>query len=184
MLNALIKAKNDVANIRDIVCTEQLGGKQFHLSPSPVHPSVAKKTLQQYGGDTTPGSEGKGGYTPDCFGCGGPHPWSKLVNGKYVVTCLHANEPGIKEKTELNIQKFQSRRRKNARTNKKRHNLNTVNGEDIPKKRREVLLSQQRAQLSTPYTSSVSTILGTPSNGSVICRSHITLLQDVIVLST
>jgi hypothetical protein len=47
MLNALIKAENDVTNIRDIVCTKQLGGKQFHFSPSPANPSVAKKTLKQ-----------------------------------------------------------------------------------------------------------------------------------------
>ena len=103
MLNALIKDKNDVKNIRDIVCTEQLGGEQFHFSPSPANPSVAEKTLQQYSGNMTPGSEGKGGYTPECFGCGEPHPWSKLVNGKYIVICPHANEPGIKEKAELNI---------------------------------------------------------------------------------
>ncbi len=45
MLNALIKAENDVTNIRDIVRTEQLGGEQFHFSPSPAHPSVAEKTL-------------------------------------------------------------------------------------------------------------------------------------------
>ena len=34
MLNALIKAENDVTNIRDIVRTEQMGGEQFHLSPA------------------------------------------------------------------------------------------------------------------------------------------------------
>ena len=184
MLNALIKAENDVTNIRDIVRTEQMGGEQFLLSPSPASPSVAEKTLQRYSGDTTPGSgAGKGDYTPDCFGCGGPHPWSKQVDGKYVVICPRAGEPGIKEKAELNIQKFQSRKRKNARTNKKRRNLNTVNWEDIPEKRCEVLISQ-RAKLSTPDTSSVSTISGGTSGGGIIRRSHITLLQDVVVLST
>jgi len=161
-----------------------LGGEQFHFSPSPANPSVAEKTLQQFSGDTTPGSEGKGGYTPECFGCGGPHPWSKLVNGKYVVICPHATEPGIKEKAELNIQKFQNQKKKNACTNKKRRNLNTVNWEDIPKKRREVLLGQQCAHFGMPDMSSVSTISGATPNGSVIRRSNITLLQDVVVLST
>ncbi len=89
----------------------------------------------------------------------------QLVNGKYVVICPHATEPGIKEKAELNIQKFQNRKKKHARTNKKRRNLNTVNWEDIPEKRREVLLGQQRAQLGTPDTSSVSTISGATPNG-------------------
>ncbi len=106
------------------------------------------------------------------------------VNGKYIVICPHANEPGIKEKAELNIQKFQSQKKKNAHTNKKRRNLNTVNWEDIPEKRRAVLLSQQRTQLSTPDTSSVSTISGTTPNGQVIRRSNMTLHQDVVVLST
>ncbi len=32
MLNALIKAENDLNHIRDIVCIEQRGGEQFHLS--------------------------------------------------------------------------------------------------------------------------------------------------------
>ncbi len=47
-----------------------------------------------------------------------------------------------------------------------------------------MLLSQQRTQLGTPDTSSVSTISGGTPNGSVIRRSNITLLQDVVVLST
>ena len=59
-----------------------------------------------------------------------------------------------------------------------------MNWEDIPEKRREVLLGQQRAQLGTPDTSSVSTISGATPNGSVIRHSNITLLQDVVVLST
>jgi hypothetical protein len=59
-----------------------------------------------------------------------------------------------------------------------------MNWEDIPEKRREVLLGQQRAQLNTPDTSSVSTISGATPNGSVIRCSNITLLQDVVVLST
>jgi len=108
----------------------------------------------------------------------------QLVNGKYVVICPHANEPGIKEKAELNIQKFQNQKKKNACTNKKRRNLNTVNWEDIPKKRREVLLGQQCAHFGMPDMSSVSTISGATPNGSVIRRSNITLLQDVVVLST
>jgi hypothetical protein len=101
MLNALIKAENDLSNIRDIVCVEQRGGKQFHLSQGQAHASVAKKTIQQYGGgeaSTRPTYEPR---SPDCFGCGGPHPWSKLTNGKYVVICPCANKPGVREKAEL-----------------------------------------------------------------------------------
>jgi hypothetical protein len=117
MLNAVIKAENDLNNIRDIVQVEQHGGEQFHLSQGQANASVAEKMIRQYGGgDTTRSySKPKG---PDCFGCGGPHPWSRLTDGKYVVTCPNANEPGVREKAELNIQKYQARKKKNARNNK------------------------------------------------------------------
>ncbi len=46
MLTALIKAKNDLTNIRNIVHVEQRGREQFHTSKiCPTMPSVAKKTL-------------------------------------------------------------------------------------------------------------------------------------------
>ena len=93
--------------------------------------------LQWYGDDATWLGDPAGKL--ECFGCGGPHPWSKLTNGKYIVVCPNAHEPSIKERVELNIQKYQTRTRKHTRNNKKRRNLNTVNWEDIPKKCREVL---------------------------------------------
>jgi hypothetical protein len=45
MLNALIKAENDLNHIRDIVRVKQRGGEQFHLSPGQVHASQAEKTI-------------------------------------------------------------------------------------------------------------------------------------------
>jgi hypothetical protein len=120
MLNALIKVENDLSNIRDIVRVEQRGGKQFHLSQGQAHARVAEKTIQRYGGgeaSTQPTYEPQG---PDCFGCGGPHQWSKLTNGKYVVICPRANKPGVREKAELNIQKYQAWKKRNVRNNKKR----------------------------------------------------------------
>jgi hypothetical protein len=45
MLNALLKAENDLTNIRDIVRVEQRGGKQ--CTTFQAMPSVAKKTLWQ-----------------------------------------------------------------------------------------------------------------------------------------
>ena len=161
---------------------EQLGGKQFHAQ---AHPSVAEKTLQQYSSDTTLGDDRKHGGPPECFGCGKPHPWSKLVDGKYVVICPNAHMPGVKEKVELNIQKFQSRKKKNGHNNKKRRNLNTLNWEDIPEKRREVIINQQRALISVSESPSVaSSFTGSTPGASIIRRSNVTLLQDVVVLST
>ncbi len=161
---------------------EQQGGKQFHLSQGQANASVAEKTLQQYSDNAT----GVGGPAskPKCFGCGHPHPWLKLIDGKYIVVCPNAHEPGIKEKVELNIQKYQTRTRKHTRNNKKRRNLNTVNWEDIPKKCREVLAAQQRVLLSvTAPLLSVALALRGGMGASVICRGHITFHQDVIILS-
>ena len=42
MLNALIKAENDLNHIRVIVRVEQHGGEQFHLSQGQGHASVAE----------------------------------------------------------------------------------------------------------------------------------------------
>ena len=98
MLNALIKAENDMNHIRDIVRVEQRGGKQFHLSPGQANASQAEKTIQRYGGGDNPGKRSPSvTYIPECFGCGGPHPYSKLVDGKYVVICPRADEPGVRE---------------------------------------------------------------------------------------
>ncbi len=173
MLNALIKAANNLTNIHDIVWVEQCRGEQFHLSQGHAHASVAEKTLQRYGYDATRVSfESKGTASkPKCFGCGGPHPWSKLTNSKYTVICPNTNEPGVREKAELNIQKYQARRKKNLRNSKKRHNLNTVSWEDIPEKQHEVLATQQHALLSMgsqSIASSASSTLTGSSKPSVI----------------
>jgi hypothetical protein len=53
MLNALIKAENDLTNIRDIIRVEQHGGEQFHLSQGQANASMAEKTFQQYGNNAT-----------------------------------------------------------------------------------------------------------------------------------
>jgi hypothetical protein len=190
MLNALIKAENDLNNIRDIVWVEQRGGKQFHISQGQANASVAETTIQRYGGEESTCSAYEAKRQPgkpECFGCGGPHPWSKMTDNKYVVICPHANEPGIWEKAELNIQKYQAQKKKNARNNQKRCNLNTVNWEDIPEKRREILAAQHHASLGKVIPSSASSASSTLTGGSspsIIRRGTVTLHQDVVVLST
>ncbi len=187
MLNALIKAENDLNHIRDIVWVEQRGGEQFHLSQGQANASMAERTIQRYSGGKASKCSSSGTYVPDCFGCGGPHPYSKLVDGKYVVVCLRADEPGVCEKAELNIQRHQARKRRNARNNKKHKNLNTVNWEDIPELRREVLAAQHHASLNkvvpSSASSAASTLTGTSSPG-LIRRGNVTLHQDVVILST
>jgi hypothetical protein len=189
MLNALIKADNDLTNIHDIDRVEQRRGKQFHLSQGHSNASMAETTLQQYCDDATQVSfESKGtAGKPKCFGCDGPHPWLKLTHSKYTVVCPNADEPGIREKAELNIRKYQARKKTNLRNNKKCRNLNTVNWEDIPEKQREVLAAQHRTLIIMSNPSIASSASSTLTGGlgpSIICRSNITLHQDVVILST
>jgi hypothetical protein len=110
-----------------------------------------------------------------------------LTDSKYTVICPNANEPGVWEEAELNIQKYQARKKKNVRNNKKCRNLNTVNWEDIPEKQHAVLAAQQCALLSVgsrSIASSASSTLMGSSSPSIICRSNITLHQDIVILST
>jgi len=51
MLNALIKAENDLNNIREIVRVEQGGGEQFHASQGQTHASVAERIIKVHGID-------------------------------------------------------------------------------------------------------------------------------------
>ncbi len=128
MLNALIKAEINLMNICDIVHVEQPAGEQFYTVQCPALPSIAKKTLQQYAHDTMKISqESRGSSRNKSFSCGEPHPWSKMVNGKYVVVFPNAIKPGVHKKAKLNISKYQACQKKNAQNNKKRRNLNTVN---------------------------------------------------------
>ncbi len=139
---------------------------------------MAEKTIQCYGGDEAGKRPSSSTFVPDCFGCGGPHPWSRLVDGKYIVICPRATEPGIKEKAESNIQKMQARRKRNAKNNKKRKNVNTVNWEDIPESRRAVLATQAQEFVAKAVpsgaASTVSTITAASSPG-LIRRSNVTL---------
>ncbi len=101
--------------------------------------------------------------------------------------CPRANEPGVWEKAELNIQKYQARKKRNVSNNKKRRNLNTVNWENIPEKRREILAAQHHASLNKvapgSVSSAASTLTGASSPG-IIRHGSVTLHQDVVILST
>jgi hypothetical protein len=104
------------------------------------------------------------------------------------VVCPRADKPGVREKVELNIQKYQSRKKRNARNNKKCKNLNTVNWEDIPESRRDVLAAQHHASLNKVVpgsaSSAASTLTGALGPPGLICRGNLTLHQDVVILST
>jgi hypothetical protein len=87
----------------------------------------------------------------------------------------------------MNIQRMQARKKRNARNNKKRKNLNTVNWEDIPASRRAVLSIQHQESLAKAVpsgASSTASSITAASSPGLIRRSNITLHQDVVVMST
>jgi len=153
MLSALIKTENSVSNILDVI-TDARGGEQFLFNPTPgglapAFPSVAETTLNRYskGDDSTKGSDTTGGSFIErkCFGCGQPHPWSRKEKGQFVIVCPNANKAGIREHAAAQIKDFQARRGRSHSKVTKCKNLNTINWDDIPSERREVLLQHHRA---------------------------------------
>ena len=197
MLQALIKTEDNVSNILDIVGVDRRGGEQFFSpvttpkssqSPS-AFPSVAENTINKYGGnDDAAGTKRPAPeFKLECFGCGSPdHVWSKGYKGNFQVICPRANEPGVQERAKLKILEFQVRKKKKMREFRKRKNVNTLNWNDIPPDRQEVLLQQQRtSQSATSVTvSSVSSSLTSPVPlRGTVTRSGVTLHQDVVVLA-
>jgi hypothetical protein len=195
MLGALIKTENSVSNILDVI-GEARGGEQFLIpgGSAPAFPSVAEQMLNRYskGGDaSTKGSDTTGGSFIErkYFGCGQPHPWSKKENGRFVIVCPNQNKAGIREHAAAQIKEFQSRWGRKHSKASKRKNLNTVNWDDIPSERREVLLQQHRAGsiVTTDGGSVGSSITGattSPTRATGNRKGSLTLHQDVVVLSS
>jgi hypothetical protein len=130
MLKALIRAEADVINILEIASADKCGGEQFHVKPSAVlaYLSVAEQTINSYtpGGGNVSKSVEKDGEDMLCFGCGHPHPWSKKVNGKWVVICPNKDQPGIRDRAKLNILQYQTRQRRKTWENRNRKNIHTL----------------------------------------------------------
>jgi hypothetical protein len=124
MLKALIRAEADVSNILEVVGADKRAGEQFHATPTVVSslPSVAERTIKSYTpgicGGTTPGDKADANLS--CFGCGGPHHWSKKMHGKWVILCPHKDQPGVMDRAKLAIAQFQSRRKRKTRESQKR----------------------------------------------------------------
>jgi hypothetical protein len=87
ILQAALCAETEVNNIRRTIASELYGGggQAFLVQ---VNASQCKKTMTCYGGGDkgTKKSNSTSGRLPlCCYGCGGPHPWSVLENGIYVI---------------------------------------------------------------------------------------------------
>ncbi len=79
----------------------------------------------------------------ECFGCGNPHLWSKSIRGTYKILCPNANQPSVANRAKLSICDFQARKKHHLKGFRKCKSMNTINCEDIPPQRREVILQQQ-----------------------------------------
>ena len=103
-----------------------------------------------------------------------------------MVICPNANKPGICEHAAAQIKDLQEQKGCKHAKGSKRKNVDTPNWEDIPTKRRAVLLQQHHtgSVVTTDGSSIASLITGAMTMWSPDkCVSHITHHQDAIVLA-
>jgi hypothetical protein len=118
MLQAAQQAKDDLHTVQR-VAQEVVGMSQaFHASATgglqtaaSAFPSQAKKTLTCYSLDrnlpaVSHSPCGGGTQCPwSCFGCGGPHPYSKFcANEGHVIICPNRDNPGVRKNADRNIE--------------------------------------------------------------------------------
>jgi hypothetical protein len=193
MLQAAIRAETEYTNIRTIA-SEALGAGQAFSAQ--VNASQAEKTISNYkGGDD---GSNKSGSTASrgplrCYGCGGPHPWSSLDNGIYVIKCPNAGNPGIQENAKKTIERIRNKRKKKQQDYQKRKNLATTNYSDFDdtskeRIRQQVLQSVSTASEAASVSSSITGMTGgTPSASAGAGRGRgkpIIFMYDAQVLQT
>jgi hypothetical protein len=178
-----------VTNILEIVHPNQRSGEQFYQAPpgtAQAFPSLAEQTINSYsnGDEATKSAAGSPGL--ECFGCGGPHPWSKREHGKWAVIYPNATKPGIQECATLQISQFQTRKKKQAREYKKKKIIKTLYWEDLPAKSQERILLQQQlvslvvTQDNQNVSSSITGATGINCLGTKY--GSVTLHQDVVII--
>ena len=98
MLVAAKRAKDDCKSVQQAT-REAVGLLQSFVSRSRgdtggalAFPSQAGTTLTKY--SSTGGSCGEK-LPINCFGCGGPHPWSEYIGGKHVVKFSNRSNPVV-----------------------------------------------------------------------------------------
>ncbi len=109
MLQALVKTEAVVTNILEVVRCDQQGSEQFFQDLAHTFKSLAEQTIDKYAGSKgTKPSNGKRptGGKLKCFGCNGPHPWSRKNNGQWMVVCPNGLRPGVAQKAQPEINKF------------------------------------------------------------------------------
>ena len=121
----------------------------YPAAAAQAFPSQAEQTLNRYQSDgesvdsrSTATNRSKG--TPECFGCGEPHPWMrKLSNGEHKIVCPNKDRPGVRERAEREYKAFIDRlsKKRKAKNDKKRKSSDfaKMSSSDRDKMRRQVL---------------------------------------------
>ncbi len=112
MLQAALCTEMEFNNIRTIASEVYVGGGQAF--PVQVNPSQCKKTMTCYGGEddgTNKSSSNSGRLPLCCNGCGGPHQWSILEDGIYVIKCPHASDAHIAKNARRTINRIHAKRK-------------------------------------------------------------------------
>ena len=148
MLQAAIRAETEYTNIGTIA-SEALGaGQAFSVQ---VNVSQAEKTISHFksGDEGSNKSRSTASRGPlRCYGCGGPHPWSSLENGIYVIKCPNAGHPGIQENAKKTIEQICNKRKK-KQDSQKCKNLATTNYSDFDDACKERIWQQVLQSVST-----------------------------------
>jgi len=193
MLQAAIRAETEYTNIRTIASEALSAGQAFSAQ---VNASQAKKTISHYksGDDGSNKSGSTASHGPlRCYGCGGPHQWSSLENGIYVIKCPKAGNPEIQENAKKTIERIRNKRKKKQQDSQKRENLATTNYsdfDDASKKRirQQVLQSVSTASNAASVSSSITGVTGgTPTASAGARRGHgkpAIFVHDAQVLQT
>ncbi len=142
-LQAAQQAEDDFLTVTHVACEATSLSQAFLAAAAGgvgtqgtagAYPSQAKTILTQYSGGrgystdgstASGGGEGKQAYSS--FGCSGPHLWSEFCSGKHVVMCMNANNPGVRDNVQRNIDRMKANRQKQHRSNVKRKNLGSAN---------------------------------------------------------
>jgi hypothetical protein len=171
MLQAAIHAETEYTNIRTIA-SEALGAGQAFSTQ--VNASQAEKTISHYksGDDVSAKSGSTASRGPlRCYGCGGPHPWSTLKNGIYVIKCPNAGNPGIQDNAKKTIERIRNKQKKKQQDSQKKKNLATTNYSDFDETSKEriwqqVLQSVATASDAASVSSSITGITGGTASAS------------------
>ncbi len=196
MLQAAQRAEEDYTNVQR-TAREAIGlGGQYFFSSSNIRgasafPSQAETTLIKY--SQSGGNRGGNGWgerrPPTCFGCGGPHPWSELIDGKFVVKCPNKLNSGVQDNAQKNLEKYRADQKKQRERNSKKRNLATTNLSDFDKVsqqgiKEKVLQSTTKGDVdeSTSVISAV-TLQSKPQNSQKKSKSGYIFIVDAQVLA-